>query len=506
MSVGEYFGNPWLPFDIPHLSSLSYLSHSAAHGTTFLTSDEIRATYGNDPWWGIQHLRRRERHPEFFVFLTYFDQPGALILARIVDWLDCGGQLPSRAGAEDESGAYAGLTSAMIDAFDHIFDNIKGFEEGQGGYFYNFLQHPARYVRLRQDVREWLERLRREGKRCFIATNSHSRYARTLLRHCLGPGWRSLFDLVVVNARKARFFYQVHPFFHLDASGRVEGEQASTLLGPPDLAGPDAPTPISVTPLLGSGPWSHQPTEEEEAVELIELFAQGNAAAVQALADTLRWSQRVRGERVRLEMDADGHVVAGAVMPPFRRSSEHTSAGEDEEEGGGAGGRRRTGSWQGSVITAGIMDATEEEDGASGGLSEVEAREAGAGLVTPSVPRPLSGRVFAARQHAQIAYVGDSLHGDVVAAQNAMGWMSVAVVEELESSFPSPVAREWTLHSQPDDGRDTTAEECALRWEEGPWGSFWSGGEEGRRSYFGDVMLKHSAYLVTDVAALSATV
>jgi HAD superfamily 5'-nucleotidase-like hydrolase len=64
----------------------------------------------------------------------------------------------------------------------------------------------ARFVSPAGGVISGLERWTKAGKRLFIVTNSEPGYAQRVLDHVLGPRWGDLFDLVVTDAGKPRFF------------------------------------------------------------------------------------------------------------------------------------------------------------------------------------------------------------------------------------------------------------------------------------------------------------
>jgi HAD superfamily 5'-nucleotidase-like hydrolase len=64
----------------------------------------------------------------------------------------------------------------------------------------------ARYVSSAPGVRPALERWKESGKRLFVVTNSDPSFAGRVLDHVLGSGWQELFDLVLTDAGKPRFF------------------------------------------------------------------------------------------------------------------------------------------------------------------------------------------------------------------------------------------------------------------------------------------------------------
>ena len=64
----------------------------------------------------------------------------------------------------------------------------------------------GRFVSPAGMVANGLERWKRAGKRLFVVTNSDRAFATRVLDHVLGDVWRGLFDVVVTDAHKPRFF------------------------------------------------------------------------------------------------------------------------------------------------------------------------------------------------------------------------------------------------------------------------------------------------------------
>ena len=52
---------------------------------------------------------------------------------------------------------------------------------------------------MQPELREALEKLRKKGKRLFLATNEHIEYAEAILNISLGGNWQELFDIQIVN-------------------------------------------------------------------------------------------------------------------------------------------------------------------------------------------------------------------------------------------------------------------------------------------------------------------
>lgn len=69
----------------------------------------------------------------------------------------------------------------------------------------------ARYVSPVNGVVAGLQRWKASGKRLFVVTNSDPLYAARILDHVLGGGWQDLFDVVVTDAGKPRFFFDAPP-------------------------------------------------------------------------------------------------------------------------------------------------------------------------------------------------------------------------------------------------------------------------------------------------------
>lgn len=71
----------------------------------------------------------------------------------------------------------------------------------------------GRYIDRTPSVAEWLRELKAEragnvpsSVRTFLVTNADMEHASALAVHCLGPAWRSLFDVVVFESAKPKFF------------------------------------------------------------------------------------------------------------------------------------------------------------------------------------------------------------------------------------------------------------------------------------------------------------
>ncbi len=170
---------------------------AAMHGTRMLDFRETRRAYArvlidlNDPR---------------FVFLnTLFSISEACMFAQLVDLSDAG-----KLAAKYH---YTELHDAVRFALDaaHV----------EGAMKRNIMDAPDRYVESEPETAEALLDQKHAGKRLLLITNSEWEYTSFMMRHAFDPhlpdgmGWRDLFDLVVVSARKPAFFTQSDPIFEV---------------------------------------------------------------------------------------------------------------------------------------------------------------------------------------------------------------------------------------------------------------------------------------------------
>lgn len=178
----------------------------ASHGTRILSHEEQRRSY-SQVWVDLSEDR--------WVFLnTLFSISEACLYGQMVDRLD--------AGVLDGSWNYRSLYALVGKAMDaaHLEGELKA----------EIIADPARFVVTDQEVIETLLDLKQAGKRLFLATNSEWAYTRPMMewafgRHLPDGDWRSLFDLVVVQARKPAFFDGNAAFTVID-EGDVTGSSS----------------------------------------------------------------------------------------------------------------------------------------------------------------------------------------------------------------------------------------------------------------------------------------
>ena len=165
----------------------------AAHGSSLLSHEEQRKTY-SEVWVDLGEPR--------WVFLnTLFSLSEACIYGQVVDLADQG-KLPQKRSYRD---LYREVNETINAA--HIEGQLKA----------EIIADPEKFVDLDPDLPQTLLDLKQAGKKLFLATNSEWHYTRAMMRYAfngrLGSiGWRDLFDLVIVEAKKPAFFERNAPF------------------------------------------------------------------------------------------------------------------------------------------------------------------------------------------------------------------------------------------------------------------------------------------------------
>ncbi|MEO6595045.1 MAG: HAD-IG family 5'-nucleotidase [Planctomycetota bacterium] len=185
----------------------------AAHGTQILAHETQRHAY-SQVWVDLGEPR--------WVFLnTLFSLSEACLYGQLVDLLDSGGldggRLerdalgPAGSNGLDYKSLYT-LVSAAMDAA-HLEGQLKA----------EIIAAPERFVDLDPLLAQTLLDLKQAGKRLFLATNSEWHYTSAMMGYLFDShfgaeragamrGWRGLFDLVIVQAKKPSFFDQTAPF------------------------------------------------------------------------------------------------------------------------------------------------------------------------------------------------------------------------------------------------------------------------------------------------------
>uniref|UniRef100_A0A672T1L9 5'-nucleotidase domain-containing protein 1 n=1 Tax=Sinocyclocheilus grahami TaxID=75366 RepID=A0A672T1L9_SINGR len=179
----------------------------ATHGTKNLSTDDIIKHYGPKREW--KHFNSLNtsytRSAKYYFYDNYFDLPGALLCARVVDMLNkvkinqC---FSNKRGAEITSDIWKDIVAAI----DHNY-NTSAFREDTGTYFPSVKCCPGSYLQPCSDaVKSWLRSMKNSGKILLLITSSHSDYCRLVCEHILGMDFEELFDIIITNALKPGFF------------------------------------------------------------------------------------------------------------------------------------------------------------------------------------------------------------------------------------------------------------------------------------------------------------
>ncbi|XP_072913534.1 5'-nucleotidase domain-containing protein 1 [Hemitrygon akajei] len=172
----------------------------ASHGTRILTAEEILETYGKKRKW--KHFKTINgifaRSGKYHFYDNYFDLPGALLCARVVDLLDQNRNVKKYEFWKD-----------VIASIEYNY-KASAFKEDSGIYFPSVKKNPEKYLlRCSESVKDWLRRLKNAGKVLLLITSSHSDYCRLLCEHILGEDFEEIFDIIITNALKPGFFTQL---------------------------------------------------------------------------------------------------------------------------------------------------------------------------------------------------------------------------------------------------------------------------------------------------------
>uniref|UniRef100_A0A8C2UKQ5 5'-nucleotidase domain-containing protein 1 n=1 Tax=Chinchilla lanigera TaxID=34839 RepID=A0A8C2UKQ5_CHILA len=169
----------------------------ASRGTKMMTPDVLAKEYGAKEWKYFVSDTGMPSHPgKYYFYDNYFDLPGALLCARVVDSL-----IKQNSGQKTFD-----FWKDIVAGIQHNF-KMSAFKENCGLYFPEIKRDPGRYLHsCPESVRKWLQQLKNAGKVLLLITSSHSDYCRLLCEYALGADFADLFDIVITNALKPGFF------------------------------------------------------------------------------------------------------------------------------------------------------------------------------------------------------------------------------------------------------------------------------------------------------------
>ncbi|XP_024022937.1 cytosolic purine 5'-nucleotidase [Morus notabilis] len=173
----------------------------AMHGTEMLSTRAVSEMYGRE----LVDLRKESR----WEFLnTLFSVSEAVAYMQMVDRLD-DGTIPAELGPLDYKGLYKAVGKALFRA--HVEGQLKS----------EIMSKPELFVEPDPDLPLALLDQKEAGKKLLLITNSDFHYTDKMMQHSFNRflpndmGWRDLFDIVIVSARKPEFFQMSHPMYEV---------------------------------------------------------------------------------------------------------------------------------------------------------------------------------------------------------------------------------------------------------------------------------------------------
>eukprot|EP00262_Sarcandra_glabra_P018481 TRINITY_DN6648_c0_g2_i1.p1 TRINITY_DN6648_c0_g2~~TRINITY_DN6648_c0_g2_i1.p1 ORF type:complete len:486 (-),score=69.17 TRINITY_DN6648_c0_g2_i1:387-1802(-) len=173
----------------------------AMHGTKMLSTRAVSELYGRE----LVDLRKESR----WEFLnTLFSVSEAVMFMQMVERLD-EGAIPAELGPLDYKGLYKAVAKALFRA--HVEGQLKN----------EIMTEPERFVVPDPELPLALLDQKEAGKILLLITNSDYHYTNKMMQHAFNRflpndmGWRDLFDMVIVSARKPEFFQMSHPMYEV---------------------------------------------------------------------------------------------------------------------------------------------------------------------------------------------------------------------------------------------------------------------------------------------------
>uniref|UniRef100_A0A2K5WKB7 5'-nucleotidase domain containing 1 n=1 Tax=Macaca fascicularis TaxID=9541 RepID=A0A2K5WKB7_MACFA len=166
----------------------------ASHGTKMMAPEVLAEAYGKKEWKHfLSDTGMACRSGKYYFYDNYFDLPGALLCARVVDYLT----------KQNNGQKTFDFWKDIVAAIQHNY-KMSAFKENCGIYFPEIKRDPGRYLHsCPESVKKWLRQLKNAGKILLLITSSHSDYCRLLCEYILNdeeqealpsldkPGWYS---------------------------------------------------------------------------------------------------------------------------------------------------------------------------------------------------------------------------------------------------------------------------------------------------------------------------
>lgn len=177
------------------------------HGFKFLKTSEIEEIYPN------KFLQLSESR--VFVLNTLFNLPETHLLAHLIDFFD---SHPNYTALEDKTGVRGG---DVLMSYKSIFYDCRSALDWvhlESDMKETIMEKTEKYVMRENRARVLLQQLREAGRQTFLLTNSDYRYTDRMMSFILGDDWRSFFNIIVVDAKKPKWFAEGTVFRKVDTT------------------------------------------------------------------------------------------------------------------------------------------------------------------------------------------------------------------------------------------------------------------------------------------------
>eukprot|EP01094_Clydonella_sp_ATCC50884_P030488 TRINITY_DN996_c0_g1_i1.p1 TRINITY_DN996_c0_g1~~TRINITY_DN996_c0_g1_i1.p1 ORF type:complete len:453 (+),score=164.78 TRINITY_DN996_c0_g1_i1:620-1978(+) len=179
------------------------------HGRRVLNSNEIEQLY---PPMQVHHDEIGKR---FYLLNTLFNVVDACLFADLVDHFESKTQQQARQTPAEETDEPLLHGETFDISYSNLFQDVRSavdFIHQQGMLKTRTMEDLERYIERDDRTAKLFDRLRKNGKKVFLMTNSGYKYTdkvMSYLVHGMLPeyeNWKDYFDYIIVGAKKPLFF------------------------------------------------------------------------------------------------------------------------------------------------------------------------------------------------------------------------------------------------------------------------------------------------------------
>lgn len=172
------------------------------HGFKFLKTSEIYHIYPN------KFVQMNDSR--IYVLNTLFNQPETCVLAQVIDYFSTNKEYDQSSpyGVKDNKANLFMPFRSMFQDVRNAFDTIHA----DGSLKKETVDNLDAYIIRDEKIPLLFDRMRENGKKVFLLTNSGYRYTDQIMSYlfslpsCKSRSWTSYFDFIIVDARKPLFF------------------------------------------------------------------------------------------------------------------------------------------------------------------------------------------------------------------------------------------------------------------------------------------------------------